>query len=200
MVIGNLPWFDLITHPYLTVLIRWLLAGILIFAGASKVTDNGFVEALRTYEVLPPQLSKWLARALPFIEIALGAFLAIGLGTRIAAGLAALLFASFSIAVGINMLRGRELDCHCFGKLYTEKIGPAILLRNCILTLLAVQVIFPAHSYLTIDGWLQTSNTAETNGPPIQGLFPIALIVVGTLFMYLLIKSLLTIVDPPKGS
>lgn len=53
----------------------------------------------------------------------LGGLLLAGFLTRLAAfGLSVLLF-SFAIAVGVNLVRGREMECGCFGRASRQRLG-----------------------------------------------------------------------------
>ncbi len=179
---------EFLAHPYTVVLARWLLAGILLVAGISKLFDReGFVQAVEAYQILPARLSRMFALILPYLEITVAFFLLIGLATRLVAVLAILLFITFIITLGINLLRGKDLDCHCFGKLYQEKIGLATLSRNFILMLLAALVLTFADGYLAIDSWLLGANTS--NAPPVAGLIPITLTSVAAFFAYLLVQQ-----------
>jgi uncharacterized membrane protein YphA (DoxX/SURF4 family) len=146
---------ELLAHPYTVVLARWLLAAVLLVAGISKLLDReGFVQAVDAYQILPVRLARVVALGLPYLEIVLGVFLLTGLATRMAAILAIWLFATFAIAVAINLVRRRELDCHCFGNLWQGKIGLSTLLRNLILVILSIQILIFADGYLAIDGWI----------------------------------------------
>ena len=132
---------EVLAHPYAVVLARWLLAAIFLIAGISKLFDHkGAIEAIESYQILPQPLARWFAPSLSYSEIAVGFALLLGLWTRIAAVLAMVLLLGFIIAVAVNLMRGRNLDCHCFGKLNQEKIGPTVLFRNSLLILLAAQV------------------------------------------------------------
>jgi hypothetical protein len=126
---------------------------------------------------------------LPYLEIACGLTLLVGLWTRAAALLAIMLFASFATAIGINLARGKDLDCNCLGKLHQEKISAATLLRNFIFILLAVEALIFANNYLAIDGWLLNMNASKSNAPPVTGLIPMILAVVTLFIAYLLIQE-----------
>jgi len=96
---------------------RMVLGIVLIWAGASKVTNlAGSVQAASSYQILPYELAKVVGDALPFIEIGVGILLVIGLFTRIMGGVGALMMLAFVIAIASVWARGISIDCGCFGE------------------------------------------------------------------------------------
>lgn len=180
---------ELLTHPYTIVIARWMLAGILLIAGITKLFDReGFIQAVELYRVLPARLTRVFALCLPYLEVISGFGLLVGLWTRAATMLAIALFVSFAIAIAINVARGKDLDCHCFGKLRQEKTSPVSLFRNFVFALLAIHVSIFADGYLAVDGWLLGTN-AKGDSPPIAGLLPIGLVTLAGLIVYMLIHQ-----------
>jgi Methylamine utilisation protein MauE len=88
---------------------------VLLIAGGAKVRDrHTFGSQIASYDVVPAFASRVLGQVLPFAEVA--AAIALLVVPHIAGVAAALLFATFAAAVGVNLLRGRtELVCGCFG-------------------------------------------------------------------------------------
>ena len=121
---------------HVQLLLRLTLGGLLCLAAYTKLADRAaFRAAVSEYRVLPSTLERPFAASLPFVELTLGALLLAGLGTVIAASLAVPVFLSFSMAIGVNMVRGRDLDCHCFGSVQSEPIGwPAIIWSSAWVT------------------------------------------------------------------
>lgn len=167
----------------LSLLLRWSLGGILFVAGVGKLSDRaGFVQAVVRYQILPMPLARLYAQSLPYVEVALALFLIAGLGTRIAALGAILLFVSFAIAIGVNLVRGKDLECHCFGKSHSEKIGLATLMRSILLALLAVQVTIFANRYMALDGWLFYSSS-KWSFNEMAGVSLFLLVVIGLIIL-----------------
>ncbi len=95
---------------------RGLLAMFFLVAGGAKAWDRqAFVVAVDSYRLLPRPLVTPVAAALPWVEIAVGAFLALGLFVRFAGAASAVLVATFLVALGQAMARGLPIDCGCFG-------------------------------------------------------------------------------------
>ena len=104
-------------QPWITLLFRLILGGVLFVAGAVKVSDPyGSATSVRAYQMLPVDLANLLGFTLPFIEIAIGIFLVAGVWVRAMAAAGAILMLAFIIAIGQAWARGISLDCGCFGK------------------------------------------------------------------------------------
>lgn len=103
--------------PWVTVVARVGLAGVLGYAGLIKISDTGAaVRAVRAYEILPEgwPLQLW-AFGQPFLEIALALLLLVGLATRFTAVAAAVLMVIFIGGIVSAWARGLSIDCGCFG-------------------------------------------------------------------------------------
>jgi uncharacterized membrane protein YphA (DoxX/SURF4 family) len=104
-------------QPWLTFVFRLILGGVLLVAGALKVTDPySSATSVRAYQILPVDLANLLGFILPFAEVAIGIFLIVGIWVRLNALAGAVLMIMFVIAIGQAWARGISLDCGCFGK------------------------------------------------------------------------------------
>ena len=104
-------------QPWLTFLFRLILGGVLLVAGALKVTDPySSATSVRAYQILPVDLANFLGFVLPFAEVVIGIFLIVGIWVRLNAIAGGALMVMFSIAIGQAWARGISLDCGCFGK------------------------------------------------------------------------------------
>lgn len=96
--------------------LRCILAFIFIRAGVTKLSDLAdFRTAVTNYEIVPPALTGALALGVPAVEVAAGLLLLLGVLPGVVAALLALLLVSFSVAIIINLARGRVFDCGCGG-------------------------------------------------------------------------------------
>lgn len=103
-------------QPWVGLVARLVLGGVLLVAGALKVGNLGeSVNAVRGYQLLPWALTTPVGYALPIIEIVVGLLLVVGLFTRWAALAGSLLMAAFIIGIGSAWARGIAIDCGCFG-------------------------------------------------------------------------------------
>ena len=104
-------------QPWLTFVFRIILGGVLLVAGALKVTDPySSATSVRAYQILPVDLANLLGFILPFAEVAIGIFLIVGIWVRLNAIAGGALMIMFIIAIGQAWARGISLDCGCFGK------------------------------------------------------------------------------------
>jgi uncharacterized membrane protein YphA (DoxX/SURF4 family) len=127
---------------------RVILGAIFIVAAYTKLHFNGgwhfgdyhffFGMAINSYNLLPVWAVELLARALPWFELALGAFLISGIGLRWSGILASALLAVFIGAMTNAYIKGLEIMCGCFGN--NEKLGPLTLLRDSSMLVLALAV------------------------------------------------------------
>jgi len=165
---------DALHQPHTQLLLRLVLGGLLLLAGAAKLADRrAFYDAVAEYDVLPSRLQWPFAMLVPLAEVTLGALLLLGFGTRAAAALATPLFLSFSIAIGVNMLRGREFDCHCFGAAQRERIGWPGFLRSLALVVAALVVAVGASRFGALE---LAFFGANGDLPPASEALPIVLV------------------------
>lgn len=103
-------------QPWVSTALRLILAGIWLYAGASKVTDlAGSVDAVFAFRLLPDELARFVGATQPFVEIALGVLFLLGYATRFAAVASAVVMAAFIVAIVSAAARGLRIDCGCFG-------------------------------------------------------------------------------------
>lgn len=102
--------------PALHLATRLVLGAVLLWAGATKLgQQQEMALAIDSYRILPDGVIRPLAVALPWLEIALGAFLIVGLFVRFSAVAVGILLLAFLIGMGQAKARGLAVDCGCFG-------------------------------------------------------------------------------------
>jgi uncharacterized membrane protein YphA (DoxX/SURF4 family) len=105
-----------IYQPWLTLLARLILGGVLLAAGGLKIGNlQKSAMAVRAYEMLPVSLANSLGYALPWIEVGIGLLLIVGVAVRISGLLGAFTMLAFIIAISQAWARGLSIDCGCFG-------------------------------------------------------------------------------------
>ena len=103
-------------QPWLTLLSRLILGGVLFAAGALKIGNlQKSAMAVRAYEMLPVELANFLGYALPWIEIGIGLLLIVGASVKICGLLGAFTMLAFIIAIAQAWTRGLSIDWGCFG-------------------------------------------------------------------------------------
>jgi len=139
---------------------RFLVGAVFILSGFSKAVSppQEFAAAIEAYQVMPPELIPAAARALPWAELVLGAFLLAGYWRRISAlGLATLLFA-FLWALVTAQIRGLEIgECGCYGR-FGPKLKPwQATLSDLAFLALALSAWRERSGPWTLDRWIDGS-------------------------------------------
>lgn len=113
---GPLPSKDRSVKPWVGLLARLCLAGVLGYAGWTKIIDlPGSLQSVLAYEIVNYDLARWISIFLPLVELALAFLLLLGLLTRPAAVLSAALMVVFIAGIVSAWARGLTIDCGCFG-------------------------------------------------------------------------------------
>lgn len=119
--------------------LRLFLGALLALAVVRKIARPlHFEDAVRAYALLPEALVRPAVYAVVLAEglaLALLATSAWPLGMRVSA----ILLAGYAVAMGINLLRGRDHDCGCGELTERQSLHPAYPLRNLALAALAVE-------------------------------------------------------------
>jgi len=105
-----------VVQPWLTLIARLILGGVLLIAGALKIGSlQKSAMSVRSYELLPVPIANFLGYTLPWIEIGIGLLLITGALVRISGLIGAITMLAFIIAISWAWARGLSIDCGCFG-------------------------------------------------------------------------------------
>ena len=142
------------------LVVRLALAGVMLYAGWSKVTDlTGSVQNVLAYELFGYEVSRLIGILLPVVELALGALLLVGLLTRASAAATAALLVVFVAGIVSAWARGLAIDCGCFGT--GGPVAPedtaylADIFRDLGFLLLAAWLVVRPRTLLSLDRLLQ---------------------------------------------
>jgi uncharacterized membrane protein YphA (DoxX/SURF4 family) len=162
------------------VVARFGLAVLFLLSGLAKLPRRWeFTQAVRNYRLVPERAGEVIGRVLPALEVAAGALLVVGLGLRAVAALLALFLVAFSVAVAVNLLRGRTIDCGCFGPVAQKQITWWTVARNVVLTAAAVVVVLEQPTALALDRLLPgTPKPDLSSGTALALLFGTSLAIV----------------------
>ena len=104
---------------------RIVLGLIFVYAAYTKLHYNGawhlrdyyfiFAMGIDSYRMVPLGVVEWMAKILPWLELALGAMLIAGVAVRWAGLAITALLVVFMIALAHAALGGLEINCGCFG-------------------------------------------------------------------------------------
>lgn len=122
--------------------VRLALGGVMVWAGASKAGDpQGFVVIVGAYDFLPEPLVVPWAAVLPWVELVAGGCLLAGVWVRGAAVAVLGLVGLFVAALGVNIARGVDMSCGCFGLEQAGHSLPAALALDVALGVGAAVVL-----------------------------------------------------------
>jgi len=103
-------------QPWITLLFRLVLGGVLLAAGGLKVGHlQKSAMAVRAYEVLPISVANVIGYSLPWIEVGLAIFLILGVFVKQSAMASGALMFIFILGIAQAGIRGLSIDCGCFG-------------------------------------------------------------------------------------
>jgi hypothetical protein len=141
---------------------RLLLAAVLGVAAVAKAVDRaGSRRALVGFGLSVP-LARIGALVLPAAELVIAVGLLFGSTARPAAIAALVLLALFTGAVTRALIRGEQVDCHCFGQLSEGPAGIGTLVRNGLLAALAAFVVVaPGAPGPGVFAWLGRRSDAD---------------------------------------
>jgi len=152
-------------QPFITLLCRLLLGGVLFVAGGLKAfKPSESAGAVAAYKILPTDIAHLIGYALPWLEVALGILLIIGLTTRLAAIAGTAVMIIFIAAIISVWARGILIDCGCFGgggEIDPSKAAEARqaylieILRDLGLALSGIYLYFFPYGRLSIEKPLQ---------------------------------------------
>ena len=126
---------------YGPLFVRVALGGYFVLAGLTKLENpQGFIEEIQAMRLLPNTMSTLYGILLPYFEIVAGGLLIVGLWTTLAAVFAALMLASFILALGI----------------FTTSLGP--FNKDIILLAATISIMYTGAGAVSFDGIRHTSS------------------------------------------
>ncbi len=143
----------LLSSPYLTPILRVVLGALFVWASWEKILYPArLAEDVANYAILPPLLVNLWSLFLPWLEMIGGLFLILGFLTRSSSLVLSATLMSFIIAISINIARGTQIDCGCFGP--GEELGWSTLLRDLLMLAMGVLILLFDRGFLALDSLL----------------------------------------------
>ena len=149
-------WWYVCTLPWVGALLRVVLGSVFVFAGFSKllIPHAEVVAHIQQYQLLPGWLVSLTATFLPWIEVGSGTALLVGFCTTPAAWLIAVQLLSFSALMGMVLAAGIPIeDCGCFGNLGLPETPLQVLMRDLLMLVLLLPIIYRQRDALGLDAW-----------------------------------------------
>jgi len=136
----NIRNFPRLFIPVFALICRLTLAIIFLYAGMGKIINpDSFAVAIYNYRLLPDYAINFVAVFLPWLEIIIALCLICGINIKGASSLSSLLFLIFAVALTINLVRGLDISCGCFGS-SSGNINWFYLIRDLSLCCMSVFV------------------------------------------------------------
>jgi peroxiredoxin/uncharacterized membrane protein HdeD (DUF308 family) len=156
---------------------RLVLGAVFLVAGVAKLVDRAGSRQAATDFGAPAFLAGPLSIFVPFAELAVAGLLVPKASAWWGAAGALALLLVFVAAIGANLARGRQPDCHCFGQLHSAPAGWRTLARNGALAVLAGFVVAAGRSDpgRSAVAWLGELSTFEA-AALVVGLLVLALV------------------------
>jgi uncharacterized membrane protein YphA (DoxX/SURF4 family) len=160
---------------------RYVLALVFIAAALPKIAARrDFERAVSNYDLLPASLVPVAASWLPRLEIVFSLALLIGFAVKPIAALCVVLLMGFSLAIAVNLRRGRRFSCGCFSTIAPRTIGWPLVVGDIGLAALAALVALAEPGVLTMGG---SSGSALTRDDGLAALMLAAVLVLGFLLV-----------------
>jgi uncharacterized membrane protein YphA (DoxX/SURF4 family) len=99
------------------LILRLVLGAVFIYAAWTKLRDPWavFAVAIDSFQILPSWGVEWVARTLPWFELAVGVLLISGRWLHISTTASSLLLLVFFGLLVTAQLKGMQINCGCFG-------------------------------------------------------------------------------------
>lgn len=124
-----------------SLLARLVLAPVFAVAGWTKLADTDKTREMLAGFGIRGALLTAMATGLPLVELAVAAALMAPPAAYAGALAASALLVTFTGVIVFNLAQGHHPSCNCFGQIGSTPIGLATLVRNGVLTGLALLVV-----------------------------------------------------------
>jgi hypothetical protein len=128
------------TLSIVTLSVRFVLAGMFLYAGVSKTLtrSTSLIELLRRVGIHNETICMSIVRLLPASEILLGLWMFTDRGVSLALITSAVVLTIFAAVIVIAVYKGYEGNCGCFGSSGNRPIGVESIILDICLTVLSL--------------------------------------------------------------
>lgn len=151
--------------------LRFLLAWVFLAASLSKLVSWAeFRAAVAAYHLLPERLVSVVGSLVPPLELACGLALLLGAGLPLAGLVSGVLLVAFAVAIAMNLIRGRDIECGCGGPGARRRISWPLVARNVVLAAFGFLLAATPPTAGTVAGipWpARAAVTPSTATPPL---------------------------------
>jgi putative oxidoreductase len=113
---SNMSRLDNFLHnDYLELFVRLAIGAIFIYASLDKIAAPAqFARIVYNYHLVPGELINLLAIIMPWVELICGISVILGIYKEGGILIIGFLLCVFAVSIGINLVRGVDLECGCF--------------------------------------------------------------------------------------
>ncbi|GEC91227.1 MauE/DoxX family redox-associated membrane protein [Brevibacillus brevis] len=149
----------------LGLLFRLVLAFLFLSTFVSKISDiSTHLSIVRAYQIIPYSWSKSFTYLDLGLQATVAIFLLLGFFTTLGLSLAILLLGAYTLAISINLARGRKkISCGCGGMAGNHFLSWKLVLRNLVFISLAVYVGQWSGSWASVDHYLESGRFEIAN-------------------------------------
>jgi len=167
------------------LIIRLVLFGILAVAGIGKLLDReGSEKAVKAFGT-PEPFVKTFAFLLPIAELIFAYCVLFVSYSWLGAAGALLLLVTFIGGMLVQMIKGEAPDCHCFGQIHSEPVGPKSLVRNIVIAVLPIVLLVSGRAN---QGYaLGTSDAAIASNVVLASV--VVAVIIGAAYMSRLLRE-----------
>lgn len=136
------------------LVLQLTIGAICLLAAAEKLGQpKEFVSGLEAYRLVPLESVTTVATLIIVAELTAGMSLLVDIAPLAGAFGATLLFAVFTAALTVNLIRGNRVSCNCFGPSRTELISKLTVFRTALLLVAALSVFAFRLTPMPSMGW-----------------------------------------------
>jgi len=145
-----------LSNDYLTMAVRLFIGAIFIYASVDKIAHpDQFARIVFNYHLLPGYLINLTALILPVAEFIAGVCVITGTFYAGARNFLLILLVVFLVAIGVNVIRGVDLECGCFTVSSKAKsTSLQIFLRDVVYLIVGQVLLFSRSRRWMIDNLL----------------------------------------------
>jgi thiol-disulfide isomerase/thioredoxin len=168
---------------------RLALSAVFVVAGVAKLADGPGTRRAVAEFTGTNALAQQIAAVLPLAELLVAALL-LPATTAVAGAAGALtLLALFTVAMAVNLARGRTPNCRCFGQLHSTPVSRRMLARNVVLLTIAGIALVPGRDgSLSGVAWIGRLDSNQTVAVA-AGLTAVVLVAIGSVAFVSLLRS-----------
>lgn len=146
-------------EDHILLFLRIVIGCVFITSAVSKLNKmTEHIVTIRKYKILPPGTVRFFAFAETTVELAAAILFLIGFQLEASGVVLILLLGTYSTAIILNLFRGNtDINCGCGGLAGDKKLSWFQPIRNVLLTILILPVIWAGSGFFSLDAWLAAS-------------------------------------------